>query len=242
MSLFGMAVIPVAALGGTMMAVAAAGVDSVLVPLFGLQYDFKLAVAAVSLPHFAASALRTIQLHRHIDWRLFLRFGVVCAIASFGGAYLQERFSSALMTYVFAALLVVAGVLGFTGILERKHEGRAAAWLAGSASGFFGGLCGEQGGLRAVALMGFGLSKETFVATGAAVGLVTDLVRMPVYALREWQDLQDTWLEVAGATAGVLAGVFIGRLVLRRLPQHRFAHVVSSAIVLIGVLLFFRRS
>lgn len=234
-------VLPVAAAAGTMMAVAAAGIDSLLIPLFGMTFDFKLAVAAVSLPHFAAGALRTWQLRRDIDRRLFLRFGVVCALASFAGAFVQERFSSEVMTYVFASLLIVAGLLGLTGILERKHQGKAAAWLSGGASGFFGGLCGEQGGLRAVGLLGFGLSKEAFVATGAAVGVISDLVRMPIYAARQWDQLPQTALAVAGALVGVLTGIFIGKWLLKKLPQDRFGRVVSGVIMGVGVLLFFRK-
>lgn len=240
MSLLAAVVLPLAAAGGTMMAVAAAGIDSLLVPLFGTEFDFKLAVAAVSLPHFTAGALRTLQLRHDIDWPLFVRFGILCALASFAGALLQEHLSSGLITRVFAGLLVIAGGLGLTGILERKHEGKAAAWLAGGASGLFGGLCGEQGGLRAVGLLGFGLRKEAFVATGAAVGVLSDLVRIPVYAARQWGDLRQTWMAVAGAVAGVLVGIFIGRRLLRKLPQDRFARVVSGVIMLVGVLLFFR--
>jgi uncharacterized membrane protein YfcA len=240
-SLFGTFVLPLAAAGGTMMAVAAAGIDSLLVPLFSLEYDFKLAVASIALPHFTAGALRTWQLRKDIQRRLFLRFGIVCALASFAGALVQERFDTDVITYVFAALLVVSGLLGFTGILERKHQGKAAAWIAGGASGFFGGLCGEQGGLRAVGLMGLGLSKEEFVATGAAVGVLGDLMRLPVYAVRQWSELPQTALPTAGAVVGVVLGIFIGKRLLKKLPADRFGRVVSAVIVVVGVLLFFRK-
>jgi uncharacterized membrane protein YfcA len=228
----------VSVIGGAMTAVAGAGTGSTLVPLFGTQFDFKLAVAAVTLPHLAATTTRTLQLWRHIDRALFLRFGIVCAVASLGGAILQSRISSPVITYAFAVLLIIAGVLGLTGQLERRRTGRSAAWLAGAASGFFGGLAGEQGGFRAVALLGFKLDKEAFVATGAAVGAVIDLVRMPVYWARQWDDLGQTWALTAIATAGAVIGIFAGQRLLRRIPQARFARVVSGVILAVGVLLF----
>lgn len=223
-----------------MMAVAAAGIDSLLIPLFSLEYDFRLAVAAVAVPHFVAGVIRTAQLRSKIDWRVFTPFAVMSALFTLAGALLQSRVSSSIVTHVFAGLLVVSGLLGFTGLLKREHKGKAAAWVAGGAAGFFGGLCGEQGGLRAAGLMGFGLSKEAFVATGAAVGVVGDLVRIPIYAVRQWDDLQQTWLPVAGALAGVVAGLFIGQKLLKKLPQDLFDKVVSGVIVVVGVLLFFR--
>lgn len=240
MSLLGAAVLPVAAAGGTMMAVAAAGIDSLLIPLFSLEFDFRLAVAAVSVPHFVAGAIRTFQLRRQIDRRVFVPFAVMSALATLAGAMLQSRISSAIVTQVFAALLVISGLLGFTGVLERKHKGKAAAWVAGGAAGFFGGLCGEQGGLRAAGLMGFGLSKEAFVATGAAVGVIGDIVRMPIYAVRQWDELPPTLLPMAGALVGVVAGLFLGQKLLKKLSQDRFGKVVSGVIVVVGVLLFFR--
>ena len=67
------------------------------------------------------------------------------------------------------------------------------AWLAGAASGAFGGLVGNQGGIRSAALLGFGLPRESFVATATAVALVVDAVRMPVYFFAHAAELAENW-------------------------------------------------
>jgi hypothetical protein len=46
------------------------------------------------------------------------------------------------------------------------------AWIAGAMSGFLCGLVGNQGGCGSAALLGFDLSKQSFVATATAVTLV----------------------------------------------------------------------
>ncbi|WP_348637508.1 sulfite exporter TauE/SafE family protein [Bradyrhizobium sp. ISRA443] len=125
--IFGLAVALVAVLGGTMTAIAGAGTGSTLVPLFALEFDFKLAVAAVALPHLSATAVRALQLRQDIDWSLFLRFGLICAAASLIGALMQSFLSSPVVTYAFAILLVVAGLLGLTGISARYHAGRTTS-------------------------------------------------------------------------------------------------------------------
>jgi len=224
-----------------MAALSGAGIGSTLVPLFALHVDFKLAVAAAAIPHLVGSALRTYRLRRAIDWPLLRRFGIVCAAASFVGALLHGAVTSPIITYLFAGLLVLAGGIGLNGVTERIQLGHGAAWLAGAGSGFFGGLAGEQGGLRAVALLGFHLGKEAFVATGTAVAVVIDIVRAPVYLLMQQDAVGPLWYLIVVATAGVVAGTFAGAALLGRLPERRFEQIVSGIILVIGVLLFLHR-
>lgn len=236
---FAFVVLLVAVAGGTMTAVAGAGTGSTLVPLFALQFDFKLAVAAVALPHLAATTVRTLQLQKEIDRSLLMRFGLVCAVASLIGALVQSHVSAPVITDAFAVLLVLAGLFGLTGMSARTHGSEKAAWIAGAASGFFGGIAGEQGGFRAIGLLGFDLKKEAFVATSTAVGVLIDLVRMPIYWVQQWDKLQLMWLLITLATAGAVSGIFVGQRLLRRVPQERFSRVVSGVILVVGVLLFF---
>jgi hypothetical protein len=118
--------------------------------------------------------------------------------------------------------------------------GRAAAWASGAVSGFLGGLIGEQGGFRAVALLGFDVPKEAFVATAAAIALVVDVARVPVYLFTQGAQLKMLWPLVALATAGVIFGTLLGGRLLRRISQQKFSRVVSAIILVIGVLMFVR--
>ena len=65
-------------------------------------------------------------------------------------------------------------------------RGPIVAFL-GLVSGFFGGVAGNQGGLRAAALSAFRLSPGAFVATATATGLLVDAARAPVYL---WKGVQ----------------------------------------------------
>lgn len=85
------------------------------------------------------------------------------------------------LTIVFGALLLFAAASEVSGLARRMRFRGYVAWVAGAVSGLLGGLVGNQGGLRSAALPGFGLSKQSFVATATAVGLIVDGARMPVY-------------------------------------------------------------
>jgi uncharacterized protein len=239
--MFGLLVAVVGLVGGGVAALSGAGIGSMLVPLLALHVDFKAAVAAASVPHLVGSALRAFRLRKAIDRSVLVRFGVVCAVASLIGAVVHNWVTSPVITYIFAALLVLAGGLGLTGLSDRIRLGRHGAWLAGGISGFFGGLAGEQGGFRAVALLGFDLRKEAFVATGTAIAVVVDGVRVPVYLFMQADAIGGLWGPIALGTAGVIAGTLLGGMLLGRLPEALFGRIVSGIILAIGALLFAQR-
>ena len=112
--------------------------------------------------------------------------------------------------------------------------------MAGGVSGLFGGLVGNQGGIRSAALLGFHLPRHAFVATATAIALVVDVARMPVYFVVEG----DRVLEHGGLLLLVLTGVVVGTLlgerVLGRVPERIFRAVVAVLIILLGVYMLMR--
>jgi uncharacterized protein len=176
----GALVLLVAVLAGAVASIAGFGIGSLLTPLLAWQIGTRLAVAAVSLPHLAGTALRFWRLREHIDRRVLLSFGLASAAAGLLGALLHAHAGSPALAVVLGALLVLAGALGLTGLAERLRLRGPWAWAAGAGSGAFGGLVGNQGGIRSAALLGFNLPREAFVATATAIALAVDAVRLPV--------------------------------------------------------------
>ena len=192
-------------------------------------------MAIVAIPHFAAGAVRAFRLREEIDRDVLLRFGVASGVGGIVGALLHERLRSAALGIVFGCMLVFAGVSGITGLSRRMRFGHRTAWLAGALSGAFGGLVGNQGGIRSAALLGFDIRREAFVATTTAVGVVVDLVRLPVYLAGESGTLVQAWAIVLGATIGTLTGTLAGERVLRRIPERASRVVVSILIFALGI-------
>lgn len=238
--MFSILVAFVAVVAGAVAAIAGAGVGSTLAPLLAFQIDLKLAIAAVALPHLVGSALRYWQLRCRVDRRVLLGFGATSAVFSLLGAWLYGFAASALVTKLFAAMLILAGLSGLFGLAERFRLGRETAWGMGALSGFLGGFAGEQGGFRSASLLGFQVEKEAFVATASAIGLVVDVARLPVYWVGQWHQLLGVWPLVAIASLGVALGTLLGNRLLERIPQSAFSRVVSGIILAVGILLIFR--
>ena len=233
--LFFLAVVAVAFIAGGTATITGFGIGSLLTPLLALRLGTQLAVAAVAVPHAAGTALRCVRLRDAIDWRVLWRFGIPSAAGGLAGALWQGELSNLLLTRVLGALLVLAGISGLASLTVRVRLRGPWAILGGLLSGLFGGLVGNQGGIRSAALLGVSLSPERFVATATASALVVDAVRLPVYLYHSGGELVRYWPVVGLAIAGVLAGTLYGERVLRRLPEDQFRRIVSGFLVLLGL-------
>jgi uncharacterized protein len=125
--------------------------------------------------------------------------------------------------------------MGITGLSRRMRFEGALAWIAGGLSGAFGGLVGNQGGIRSAAMLGMRVSKESFVATATAIALVVDVARMPVYAVVQGKQVLGIWPTLLLAITGVVVGTLAGERVLKKIPEPMFRRVVSLIILGLGV-------
>jgi uncharacterized membrane protein YfcA len=223
-----------ALVAGAIAAVSGFGVGSLLTPVLAVRFGTKAAVAIVALPHLVGTAVRLASLWRQVDREVLLRFGALSAAGGLVGALLNSRLGSPALTLVFAALLLLAGTVTVAGLGERIRLRGVAAWTAGALSGLFGGLVGNQGGIRAAALLGFDLRKESFVATATAVALVIDGARLPVYLATHGREILDAWPTIAVAVAGVVAGTLGGVPLLRRVPDPVYRRLVGVLLLLLG--------
>lgn len=227
-------------LAGAIASIVGFGIGSVLTPLFAVRVGTQLAVAAVSIPHLFATALRFWRLRAHVNRRVLVSFGITSAAGGLVGALLHSFASNRSLAIVFGALLVFVGVSELTGLARHMRFGGPVAWLAGAISGVFGGLVGNQGGIRSAALLGFDLDRQAFVATATAIGLVVDGARMPVYFATQAAAIARVWPLVLIATLGTLAGTVLGVRTLRRIPEAVFRRVVAILLLLLGTYMLLR--
>jgi uncharacterized membrane protein YfcA len=238
--LFHVMVFIVALVAGAVAALSGFGIGSLLTPLLATAMGMKAAVAAVSIPHFVATAVRLWGLRQYVDRRVLIHFGICSAAGGLLGALLQSRANSPSLSLVFGLLLIFAGISGLAGWTDRMHFQRGTAWIAGALSGLFGGLVGNQGGIRSAALMSFQLPKESLVATATATGILVDIARMPVYIAVQPQALLSAWLVIVLALAGCLAGTFWGVRLLELIPARRYKQMLSLFICALGIFVISR--
>jgi hypothetical protein len=234
---------PVAVVAGGVAALAGFGIGSILTPLLAIEYGARTAVLLVALPHAAATALRLWMLRRDVDRAVFLTFGAASAAGGLSGALLQGVLGSQALGVLLGTLLVLAAVSGLTGISVRLRISSAPlAVAAGVLSGGFGGLVGNQGGIRSAALLHFPLSRTALVATATGVAMAVDLARIPVYLAVNGGEIAARPGVVLLAAIGVLVGTLLGAPLLRRMPETLFRRLLFVLVGVLGVALLIGQS
>lgn len=223
-----------AAVAGAIAAVTGFGIGSLLTPILALQLDSRLAVAAVSIPHVVGTALRFWLLQSAMDRRVLYGFGLTSAAGGLCGAVLQGEASNDSLTAIFGAVLVLAAVSELRGRARPMRFHGSWAWIAGAASGLLGGLVGNQGGIRSAALLGFGLTKQTFVGTATAIALFVDGARVPIYLATQYRQMERIWPRLVIMTVGVVLGTAVGSRALSQIPDQWFRYVLALVLMILG--------
>ena len=224
-----------AVIAGAIASISGFGIGRVLTPVLSTQFDVRLAIAMVSLPHLAGTFVRFLLVRTRIDRDVLLGFGAASAIGGLAGAALQAVVQSSALAIVFGLLLVFAGIGSLTGFAQRmRFSGRRSALVGGALSGLLGGLVGNQGGIRAAALLGFDVERDAFVATATAVALIVDGARIPVYLATEGAELAPHWPLIALLALGAVVGTLLGGWTLRRMSEEVFRRVVGVLLLVLG--------
>lgn len=233
---FSMILALAAVIAGAIASLAGFGIGSLLTPLLALKTGLSVAVAGVSIAHLFGTALRFFLLRKFLNRQVLISFGLTSAAGGLVGALLHNTFQNIVLTIILGCLLILAGILGLTGLSDKLRFKGPFIWLAGGVSGLFGGLVGNQGGIRSAALLGFHLDKNQFVATAAGIALMVDAARVPVYLAAQWDQIVSIWQSILIMIIGVIIGTVGGKKILEKLPENIFKKTVSAIILLIGIL------
>ena len=227
------------------------GLGTLLLPAFALFVPVDRAIAMTAVVHLVNSLTKVALVGRLADRQTLVRFGLPAIAAALAGAWLLGKLSTAepLVSYqafgrtfeVLPVKLAIGILLAAFALVEVLPACRGLAFpprfmpLGGALSGFFGGLSGMQGALRAAFLARAGLTAEAFVATSAVIACLVDVSRLGVYAGRVVAVRHELdWSLVAAAIAAALAGAVAGRRFLGAMTMERVQRIVAGLLVLVA--------
>lgn len=238
------------------------GLGTLLLPVFAVFLPLDVAVAATAVVHLANNLFKVGLVGRHADRAVVLAFGAPAIVAAFAGAGLLSGMTALapITRYdvgrIHAELtwsgLVIGTLLAFFALFDLVPRLRDLTaprrWLpvGGLLSGFFGGLSGLQGALRATFLVKCGLSRDAFVGTGVVVAVLVDLARLVVYGASFLGRHVSTLGDAANgsvpalmgtATVAAFAGSFAGSRLLPKVTIGFIQKLVGASIILLGAAL-----
>lgn len=216
------------------------GAATILTPVAALFLDMKTAIAMVAGFHLFGNASRLWFFGRSVEWRTWFQFGLTGILFSLLGAGVTTRLTSSTVERLFGAfLLVYVGSALLMPERTRLPKRPVTLIVGGVVSGFIAGLLGTGGAARSVCLMAFGLPQEVYIGTSAAIALVVDATRLPVYVAGGLipRDLAPV---LASLVVVAFVGSWIGQRLVRRIPTVVFRRFVLVMLALMGITLLWR--
>lgn len=231
------------------------GLGTLLAPILALLYPLPLAIAAAGVVHFANNLFKFYLMARFANWDVVSRFAVPGAFASVAGAivlvnsaelppfinYTSGVFALSVtpVGLLIGPLIIVFSLLELSKQLESLSIPIRLLPLGGVLSGFFGGLSGNQGALRAAFLMKAGLSKEEYVATSVVSAVLIDVVRLLVYEVFlipiQLNNTNTMMVPIIVATFAALLGSFIGKQILPKVTLPALQRTIAVFMLLVGI-------
>lgn len=203
------------------------------VPLASFFFDFKIALALTGILHVFSNIAKLIIFRRDIDIKLFFQIGIPGLLMVIAGAFLTT-----LIKIDFSELLLAVFLILFSISMLLNPEFKITPTLlnsvsGGSVSGFLAGFIGTGGVIRGLFLSAYGLPKNTFIATSAAIDMGIDFSRMALYLNFGYMSRQ-LYILIPFLILIAFAGSYTGKIILNKIPESIFKKIVLLLICGVG--------
>ncbi|AXS41976.1 sulfite exporter TauE/SafE family protein [Breoghania sp. L-A4] len=198
-----------------------------LAPLIGVKPIIPVMSVALLISHSARAVLNFGDINR----RAYLIVAIPAVPCIVAGAMVYGHLPSAAIALLLAVVILASIPLRRW---AKAHNINATWRSLGGAGGVYGILSGASVGpgmLLIPFMLGYGLTKEAFVATLAVIALTTNITRVAVFG---GTNLLDAHFIAIGVLVGLLTipGNYLGRVALRRMNNDSHAGFVDVLTVL----------
>lgn len=194
-------------------------------------------VPIISISLLISHASRAFLNRKDFDLEVFLAISVpaIPCIAVF--AFLYGQMSSTLIAIVLACVILISIPIRKWAKSKKIKATKKTLWGIGTIYGSLSGISVGPGMLLIPFMLGYGLTKEAFVATLALIALFTNITRLTVFGI---SDLFNSDILLIGFLLGLISipGNLLGRYILRKMSSDRHSGVVDILSV-IGAANFF---
>jgi uncharacterized membrane protein YfcA len=183
----------IALLAATVASISGFGAATLTVPFLAWIIDIKQAIILVAFFHGFSSLFKLVQLRKSVDVWSFLWYGIPAAVTAIIGAYFLDIIAPKAIGLGIGVFLILFAVSSLLNVSWKLPERKTVLITGGIISGFISGLIGLGGAIRGAFLITTGQNKETYIATSAAIALITDIARAATYIIRDTLDSRYYW-------------------------------------------------
>jgi uncharacterized protein len=220
---------------------AGGGSPLILIPVTGFFLGAGAVPPVVTIAMLIGNTQRVFLYWKEMNWLITWWYLPGSTIGAGLGAFFFTRIQSQWLMILLAIFLILSTFS--YGLKENTQSFQVRAWYflpAGFIYGFLSGLLGSPGPLLNSLYLNYGLRKEQMVATKSAHMMVAHFIKVIIYASLGVLSLPYI---VYGLVLGVsaLPGNWIGQIVLKRISEEQFRHIVVGFVTLSGILILWEQ-
>ncbi len=215
------------------------GSSILFVPIASIFFDFHLILGITASFHVFSNISKIFLFRKGMDKHIILKLGIPAVFFVILGAWLSALFPQKEMELVMSFFLIGMSVYLLIYSNKKLEQNNTNLIAGGLASGFMAGLIGTGGAIRGMVLTAFNLEKSIFISTSAWIDLGVDSSRTVVYYLNGFIN-NEVLLLLPILILISFFGSYIGKRILKYIPQKQFRWVVIGMVLLTSIFQIFK--
>jgi len=211
------------------------GTSTIMIPILSLFFPLHQILLFVGLIHFMSNIWKLFIFKTELRWPLVFAFGIPAMIMSFTGACVTFKISQFLAYKILATILLTYSSIILLKPKLKLPQTNISAFCGGTLSGFFSGIIGLGGPLRAIFLSIFNLPKITYIFTATIISFFVDITRLSTYI---YHGSRLNYMLTSAVLLSIplcpLAALTAKKIVLY-IPQEKFRIVITIFLAIFGI-------
>lgn len=214
--------------------VAGTGGTALLLPVLVHYFGIQAAVPMVTLANLSANVSRTWVHWSEVDQRVVAWFSLGSLPLTVLGTWLFTITAPALLTQLLGAFLLI--VVVWRRVWSRPPQQRAPVWFLplGLGFGFLNGLVASVGPMMAPFFLAYGLIRGSYIGTDAFITVGMQATKLIVLGGARFLTTTVLFYGVLLVPC-MLAGTWLGKVFLERLPAWVFTLLIELTLVVAGL-------
>ncbi len=230
------AVVVATTVGFTIAGVAGFGGGVVALPVLVWVFGVREAIPVMAISQLLSTTSR-VWLHRDgINWRVVRSFGLGAVPMSVVGSFIFISIDTTVLVRILGGMMLLFVVYTRLPIgrdFTMKLWGFAPL---GAATGFGSAFLGIPGPFAAVFYLAYGLAAGPYIGTSS---LGMGMIQIPKLIIFGAGDLLTLRVLLLGLGLGAIAAAaaYLGRMILRRVPEKVFPRLITAMLLVSGIIL-----
>lgn len=211
----------------------------IMIPLSTFFLPIKEAIALLTIFFIAINFSKITLFWKHIDWKTTILIWIGNIPMVYIGAKLMVEAPSETIKMILGFIVLAYVINEYFKLTKNVKIHDIGIVAAGGLYGFFAGIIGTGGAIKAALLTHMGMRKESFIATMSVTAIVANIIKITVYSQSELVSQDD--LPVAlGLILCAIVGVYTGKHLVKKIHPDLFrkAVLIMLTIVSLKLILF----